>query len=211
MAIHLAQIRAFLNRPGVEGPQQLRGYIPCIRKSGGSANFKGPESGNPADFTAMGVSGVTVATGVDLGQTDAETLLRNGLDGGIVNMLRPYLTLRKDAAISKLHALPLSVSADTAHALDNVTLGIHARLIAARYNRDKPAIPFEALPRQAQAAIFSLLFQRGTGVAGKAPQTWAAFLRGDWTEASARLCDASMWDGYHGRRNLEGELLKEIV
>jgi len=211
MPIHLTRIQAFLNRSGVEGPPQLRGYIPCARKNGGSANYKGPESGHPADFIAMGVSGVTVATGVDLGQTDADTLLRNGLESGIVNMLRPYFTLRRDAALKKLHALPLSVSADTARALDNVTLCLHARLIAARYKRDNPAVPFEELPWQAQAAIFSLLFQRGTGVSGKAPNTWAALVAGNWPDAARRFCDAALWDGYQGRRRLEGELLKELV
>jgi hypothetical protein len=42
MPIHLTHIRAFLNRPGIEGPQQLRGYIPCHRLCGGTANYRGP-------------------------------------------------------------------------------------------------------------------------------------------------------------------------
>jgi hypothetical protein len=138
-------------------------------------------------------------------------LLRNGLEAGIVNMLRPYFTLRKDAAVKKLHALPLFISADTAGDLDAATHGAHARIIAARYNRDKPALSFEELPWQAQAVVFSLLFQRGTGVCGKAPNTWAALVAGNWRDAARRFCDPSLWDGYHGRRKLEGELLKELV
>jgi hypothetical protein len=211
MPIHLASIRAFLNRPGVEGPRQLRGYIPCFKKSGGSANFRGPENGAPSNFTAMGISGVTIATGVDLGQTDAETLAWGGLCPGLVNMLRPYLTLRKDAAIRKLHALPLTVSEGVASDLDNATLAVQVKLISARYDRDNPAVLFAELPWQAQAAVFSLLYQRGTGVAGKAPQTWAALVAGDWADASARLRNASLWDGYQNRRRLEGELLKEVA
>ena len=211
MTIQLAHIRAFLNRPGIEGPQQARGYIPCFRKSGGTANYRGPESGNPTDFTAMGVSGVTIATRVDLGQTDADTLLQGGLDSGITGMLRPYLTLRKDAAIRKLHALPLTIAPDTACALDRVMLGIHAGRIRARYDSATPATPFAELPWQAQAAIFSFLYQRGTGVSGKAPNTWAALVRGDWRDAAARFCDASLWDGYQERRKLEGKLLEEIL
>jgi hypothetical protein len=159
---------------------------------------------------AMGVSGVTIATGVDLGQTDAGTLLQSGLDSGITCMLRPYLTLRKDAAIRKLHALPLAISPDTACALDEVMLGIHAGRISARYDSSMPATPFAGLPWQAQAAIFSLLYQRGTGASDKAPKTWAALVRGDWRDAATRLCDASLWDGYQERRKLEGELLGTI-
>ena len=211
MSIDFARIRAFLNRPGVEGPQQVRGYIPCHRVQGGSANYLGPESGRPEDFAAMGVSGVTIATGVDLGQTDADVLGRGGLDGGIVCMLRPYLGLRRDGAIRKLYALPLTVSPDTARELDRVTLDIHGRRIAAHYDSAGPAAPFADLPWQAQAAVFSLLYQRGTGVSGKAPGTWAALVRGDWKDAARRLCDASLWEGYQARRKLEGELVKEIT
>ena len=211
MAIQLARIRAFLNRPGIEGPQQLRGYIPCHRTRGGTINYRGPESGPPEDVTAMGVSGVTIATGVDLGQTDADTLLRGGLEAGITAMLRPYLGLRRDAAIRKLHARPLTIAPDTAHALDSAMLGIHAGRISAHYDSFGPAVPFAGLPWQAQAAIFSLLYQRGIGASAKAPKTWAALTRGDWRDAAARFCDASLWDGYRERRRLEGELLKEIL
>jgi hypothetical protein len=215
MGIDIKNIKAFLNRPGIEGPQQLRGYIPCDRMGGGTANYRGQESGDPGDFFAMGISGVTVATGVDLGQTDAETLTRGGLSGAIAASLRPYLGLRKEGAIKKLYDLPLSISRETADELDNAVLSIHARNIPARYNRDKPAAPFEDLPWQAQAAIFSLLFQRGTGVAGREPDIWEAFLLGEWAAASRMLCNASRWSGaqeqYRHRRKLEGELLREIV
>jgi len=211
MAVHLAQIKAFLNRPGIEGPQQLRGYIPCHRKSGGTANFRGPESGHPDDFTAMGISGVTIATGVDLGQTDEAWLTRYGLDVKHIAIVRPYLGLRQGAAIQKLFSFPLAVSRETADALDMTILSIHAERIPARYNRDNPATAFEDLPWQSQTAIFSLLFQRGTGVAGKAPNTWAAFVRGDWKDAANRLRNPALWDGYHLRRRMEGELLMEIV
>ena len=223
MPIHIMQIKAFLNRPGIEGPQVIHGYIPAHRKADGRGrNYVGapgtqtkgvdfPDTGNPGDYTAMGISGVTIATGVDLGQTDETTLTRNGLDVGIAEDMRPYLGLRTYAALKKLYDLPLTISRDTADALDYTILAIHGRNIPARYNRDNPATPFEDLPWQAQAAIFSLLFQRGTGAAGKAPNTWAAFQRGDWSDASARLCNAAMWDGYQTRRRMEGELLKEIL
>jgi len=223
MPIHLAEIKAFLNRPGIEGPQALFGYIPCRRISDGKGrNYVGhlgtetqgidwPAAGDPSGYTAMGVSGVTIATGVDLGQTDEDTLRRYGLDPGIVPIVRPYLGLRTYAAMEKLHDMPLAVSRDTADALDLAILSVHAKIITARYNRDNPPTLFEDLPWQAQAAIFSLLFQRGTGVAEKAPKTWAAFQLGAWADASARLCTADAWDGYQERRRLEGLLLREIA
>ncbi|MEG6503236.1 pesticin C-terminus-like muramidase, partial [Desulfovibrio sp. 1214_IL3152] len=75
MPIETARIRAFLAT--VEGKQQTQGYIPCDLVGGGTANYKGGP--NPERYRPMGVSGVTVGTGVDLGQTDAATLVRIGV------------------------------------------------------------------------------------------------------------------------------------
>jgi hypothetical protein len=225
--LELQKIRAFLNRPGIEGPQQLRGYIPCRRKSDGRGrNYIGkdgtnpgeipwPSTGDPKGYTAMGISGVTIATGVDLGQTDEAVLTRNGLSSVFSGFLIPYLGLRKEKALQKLHAFPLSISREMADALDNAILSIHTRNIPARYNHDNPDTLFQDLPWQAQAAIFSLLFQRGTGAAGREPDIWRAFVRGDFAAASRMLCTTSRWTGaqeqYLRRRKLEGELLWEIL
>ena len=225
MPIHLAHIRAFLNRPGIEGPQQLRGYIPCLWDPAGAAPGAPRRSRNytgqprPEEYTPMGVSGVTIATGVDLGQIGAEELrvLRGprpqgfGLSDAIANALAPYLGLRGDAAVRALRRLPLAVSRTTADALDDAVHGMHAARIAARYDQDSPIAPFASLPPQAQAAIFSLLYQLGCGGGPRrAPRTWAAFLSGDWRDAAARLGKGSLWEGYQARRALEGKHLKEL-
>lgn len=84
----------------------------------------------------MGQSGVTIATCVDLGQQDAVTLLRLGLDAGSVNQLRPCLGRRKAAAVQALHRLPLAISREFADALDHCIMGHHADLISWRYDRD---------------------------------------------------------------------------
>lgn len=223
MPIHIAHIRAFLNRPGIEGPQLLRGYIPCHRRSDGKGkNYVGPSgtptdgvpypaTGMPAAYTAMGASGVTIGTGVDLGQTDADTLRAASLSDGIVNALRPYIGLRRDAALRKLHERPLTISRPTADALDAAVIGLHAARIAARYDQDSPIAPFAALPPQAQAVIFSLLYQLGcAGGPRRAPRTWAALLSGDWPDAAARLGNGSLWEGYQNRRALEGDHLREL-
>lgn len=223
MPFQLDAVRAFLRRPGLEGPQLLRGYIPCTRNADGRGrNYIGPCGGQPCAvpfaaqgppdrFTAMGVSGVTIATGVDLGQSGADELARAGVPVGIVNMLRPYLGLKRDAALQKLHALPLCVAPEVAEALDGAVLSLHASRIAARYRRDNPKTPFEDLPAEAQAVIFSLLYQRGSGAADKAPRTWDAFLRGDWQDASRRLRNPDLWDAHKNRRRLEGEHLRRIA
>lgn len=218
MPIDIPAIRAFLNRPGIEGPQQRRGYIPCYWNPAGAApgsvrrtrNYTGQP--RPEEYTAMGVSGVTVGTGVDLGQTDADTLRGAGAPDGLVNTLRPYLGRKQDAAIRTLHRLPLTLSAASADVLDAAVHALHARRIAARYDNDSPVAPFASLPPQAQAAIFSLLYQLGcAGGPRRAPRTWAAFLSGDWRDAAARLRRGSLWEGYQARRALEGKHLSELL
>ena len=174
-----------------------------------NGSFRGVRQGvqRGACFFKVGIRKL-LAPGIEAKLPDAGA---DGLDGGIVNMLRPYFMLRNNAAIAKLHALPLTVAHDTANELDRITLAVHARIISARYDSFHPPTPFEELPWQAQAAIFSLLYQRGTGVSAKAPNTWAALVRGDWKDAATRLGTPAFWDGHQARRTLEGALLKELV
>ena len=209
MPIDIAYVTAFLRRPGIEGPQQLRGYIPCRWTRGRTRNYTGQP--HPEEYTAMGASGVTIATGVDLGQRRADELLSWGLSDGVVNSLSPYIGCKQDAAIAALYRIPLVVSQETGDGIDTAVHAGYLRSYVVPIYDDGSARPFGELPRQAQAAIMSLCYQRGPGWPRKhAPNTWAAFLRGDWTDAARRLRTHSYWEGYQARRALEGALLQEI-
>lgn len=209
MPIDLQYISGFLFT--VEGPCQTVGYIPCNKVGGGTANYKG--AGDPEQFRAMGVSGVTIATGCDLGQTTLDTLTGYGLDEGIAHQLVPYIGLKQGAALRILHELPLTVAVDTAHAIDRaVHAGYLHRYVIPTYDNFSPKHTFADLPKQAQAVIMSLCFQLGCGgVKRRSPNTWAALMRGDWADASMRLCSARLWEGYQGRRGQEGALLKGVA
>ena len=206
--IQLQKIAAVLHQPGFEGPQQLRGYIPCNLVGGGSANYYGGP--NPERYDPMGISGVTVGTGVDLGQTDAQTLLGMGVPESLTTLFRPYLGKRQEAAVYALHAAPLYIGRDEADALDSAMLGHHVQKISRRYDRDAGSGAFDALPWQAQAVIVSIQYQRGVNSPSKYPNTWAALVRRDWADAARRLCTGHFWSGYRQRRALEGELLREL-
>lgn len=208
MALHMDKIAHVLHLPGFEGPQQLRGYIPCNLVGGGTANYYGGP--NPERYEPMGISGVTVGTGVDLGQTDADTLRGMGIADGVIVRLRPYLGLRQEAAVLALHAAPLTLAAGDADALDAAMLRHHVHKIAGRYDRDAGVGAFARLPWQAQAVIVSIQYQRGVSSPSKYPNTWAALVRRDWADAARRLCTGHFWTGYRQRRALEGELLREL-
>lgn len=205
----LEKILDALRRPGWEGPPQLRGYIPCTLVDGGTANYVGGEE--PERYRPMGISGVTVGTGVDLGQTDADTLRGIGVTDSLVSRLRPYLGRRKEDAVAALHDAPLALSRAEADSLDAAMLRHHVTMIRTRYDRDAGAGAFASLPWQAQAVIVSLLYQRGVNSTGRYPNTWAAFLRRDWADAARRLKTAAYWSGYQSRRAREGRLLEELL
>ena len=191
-----------------EGKRVVRGYIPCNCGDGKARNYYGGE--NPSWYTPMGVSGVTIATGVDLGQTDIATLQKIGVSESTILVLRPYIKKSCRAAVNALHDQPLVITEAQAEELDRCMHRYHVGLIEARYNRDAQKLKFADLPWQAQAVIVSILYQRGCGSPKKFPNTWKALCECDWKDAAQRFMNKSLWTGYHYRRTEEGKILSTI-
>lgn len=204
---NISYISDFLTR--VEGPCQTQGYIPCFIKTGGTANYKGGP--NPERYTAMGASGVTIATGCDLGQTDIATLKGYGLtDEFLLNILKPYIGLKKDAAIRKLHVVPLVISKANAESIDHAVHGGYLnRYVRPAYEK-KSGISFDKLPNQAQAVVMSVCFQKGCGgVARDWPKLWRYLTTCDWAGAANELRHG--FKQYVNRRKTEAALLEELL
>ena len=141
--IHTVYICSVLAR--CEGKAICRGYVPCKL---GTWYPGGPDKGEP-----LGASGVTVATGVDLGQQNAAGLA--GLAPDLLKKLFPYLGLKRGAAMDKLREAPLALTPEEAAGIDRV---IHERYIdeaAALFGREA----FDRAPPQAQAVAVSLHYQ----------------------------------------------------
>ena len=204
MPVNIEYINTFLNRDGAEGPRVTVGYIPAR-----PGNFYGRPNQRPDAYTAIGASGVTIATGCDLGQTDVPTLQGYNLPDAIINQLRPYIGLKTSAAISKLSALPLTISADTAATMDErIHGGYLIRYVAPAYNKASE-IMFGDLPDQAQAVVFSVCFQKGCGgVRRDWPKLWGYLITQNWCAASNEL--RTGFTQYQYRRRTEGELLREL-
>lgn len=205
---NIKYISDFLTR--VEGPRQTEGYIPCFKKSGGTANYKGYD--NPANYTAMGASGVTIATGCDLGQTDIKTLKNYGVaDDSLLDKLTPYIGFKKTAAIYKLNYLPLTITREQAQELDiAVHKGYLDKYVRPAYDKDSRGAKFDSLPEQAQAVVMSVCFQKGCGgVRRDWPKTWKYLTTQDWKNAAWELQHG--FKDYKTRRNIEGKLLEELL
>lgn len=196
----------------VEGPLTCRGYIPCRRLSGGTENYTGHAP--VTDYEAMGVSGVTVGVGVDLGQQTVSQLRRWGVSDGTIDAILIYIGLQRGAALRALRNRPLDLTPEQARELtDAEHRGYMDDVVVPWWDRARHTMPYASLPWQAQAVVFSLAYQCGVrGAERRAPVTLAALRRGDWAKASAALLDRDGWGGeYLGRRAAEGRLLRELL
>lgn len=202
---NIAYISEFLKR--VEG-SFTRLYIPCFKKTGGSANYFG--GANPENYTAMGASGCTIGVGCDLGQTNGAELLEYGLDPAIADIFDPYYGKKRDVAIRALHKSPLTVSQTVADAMSYaVHTGYLNKYARPAYDKDAK-IKFDNLPLQAQAVVMSVCYQKGVGgVRRDWPRTWRYLTSGDWMRAASELKFG--FSSYVGRRRIEGELLEELL
>lgn len=127
-----------------EGGQILDGYVP--RQNG----------------IAIGNSGVTVATGVDIGQMNIADINSLAISETLKKKLHPYALVTKSAAIKLLTEKPLRITREEATELDNaMQKRIFLPMIRA-YNRES-VVPFSRIPSQAQTVLASLAWHRGPG------------------------------------------------
>ena len=87
----------------------------------------------PKGYVPSDNSGVTIATGVDLGQRAMLELLALGLAAALTDKLKPYLGLKGNAARDKLNSAPLTLSAAEVAQLDQA---LRARFLPALVLRE---------------------------------------------------------------------------
>ena len=163
-----------------EGDQYLRGYVPFIKG------------------VTAGASGMTVATGFDVGQISELELSKLALRPETGPKLAPFAGIRFKgktraqvaAAVVKRGPVPVLTKqeADTA---DLVVHGKHLTAAILAWNaRRKPGVPeFQALPVPWQTVLFSRTFHQGTGMpdTGVAQPFYTAATTGKWADAVTAL------------------------
>lgn len=182
----------------LEGAGLTTGYVPTDR-----------------DGSVIGQSGVTIATGFDIGQhSAAEIAALFGEDTAITRLLAPYAGLTRAAAVSALRNAPLEVTRAQADAIDRAVKESKASQLAGRYDRavaaanDRALLRFRALPRRAQTVIASVLFQYGN-LATRTPTFWGRVVAQDWPGSVAEL--RAFGDRYGRRRRLEADYLEPLI
>jgi len=207
MAIEADKIFSWM--PNVEGACSARGYVPCYRNAGGTANYYGRSTGAPSGYTAMGASGVTIGVGVDLGQQTTAELERWGCPASVLETVRPYIGKKRKAALAALYQQPLALSMQDARALTEAEQrGYLSDIVLPWWRSFAPQRPFGSMPWQAQTAIFSLVYQCGVrGALRRGPFTLGKIAEGKYRRAARALQDRSGWPDYQDRRAQEGRML----
>jgi hypothetical protein len=170
-----------------EGGQKLDGYVP---NAGGS------------------MSGVTVGTGIDLGQRSAAEINALPISDALKTKLAPYAGLTGQAAVDYLTEHPLNLTQEEADDLDDAVRGPLLEDLIRRYNEDS-AVPFCELPPEAQTVIASVGYQYGANLEAEAPNFWRQVTSQQWQQAIDNL--RNFGDDYPTRRGLEADLLENVL
>lgn len=195
MAIATSFIRSFLEKWET---RQLVGYIPCNPKN----YISGPTDG----YKPIGASGVTIGTGLDLGQQTRLDLIRMGVSENLIDKFRPYLGKRTFNALHALEASPLRITDDECEELDTAVHGEYILRAERKFNACSSLV-FSEIPKEAQAAIVSMVYQLGSP-GSKISGVWRLICGGNWkTAGSSLIADKSR---YRLRRIDEGKLLSQI-
>ena len=161
------------------------------------------DEGNPIEN-----SGVTVATGLDLGQQDEDSLRRMGLSDELISIFRPYLGLRRDEAQRFLSENPLRLTEEQATSVEESLMSHDFYRMADLWNltqREEDGIRWDQLDPEKQTVLLSVFRQYGN-LPRRTPKFWRFATQGRWEDVISELRDFG--DSYKTRRNKEADLLE---
>ena len=150
-------------------------------------------------------SGVTIATGFDLGARNAEDL--KGLPLSLKEKLSPYLGLQGMVASEYLETRPLTITGSEAKLIDKKSKGGAVKKLKAEWNKNAAIMKtpmFEDLTGAQKTIAASVAFQYGS--LAKAPKFRAAAQEGRWDDVQGEL--RNFGDDYASRRTSEADYLQ---
>jgi len=152
------------------------------------------------DGKPLGESGVTIASGFDLGKRSIRSL--EGLPEDLVMKLAPYLGVRGEAAQNI--ASSLKITSEEADMLNEVAKNQTVGMLTNLW-KNKTGTDFQDLSSDKQTVLASVAFQYGD-LPRKTPKFWKYATSGDWDSVKRELNDFK--DDYPTRRRKEAKLLK---
>lgn len=143
-------------------------------------------------------SGVTIASGFDIGQRSSQSL-----PPSLRAKLAIYCGYTGHAAINFLNSFPLSLTDEECRVVNEYA---HKEAMD-RLLRSWPAsaVPFSCLADECQTVVASVAFQYGS-LAKRCPNFWRQVTTGDWHGSLKNL--RNFGDAFSTRRNKEADLLE---
>lgn len=156
-------------------------------------------------------SGVTVATGIDLGQRSAKELEDLGLSEALINKVRPYLGVKDAEAKGLLKSKPLSLTQDEADELDSAIGQKISSEVSSKYLK-ATGQDLSELPEEARTVIESLAYNFGPNLDSKLPTLWKHVTNNNWDKVQDFLVNTK-WKQPEltKRRKREAALLNPLI
>jgi GH24 family phage-related lysozyme (muramidase) len=148
----------------------------------------------------LGKSGVTVASGYDLGQKSLSDL--EGLSESLIEKLAPYLGVKGKQADAIANNLILTKA--EADIINQFSKEKELEKISKKW-KDATGTEFSELDGNKQTVIASVAFQYGSNLDKATPNFWKQVTSGDWKGAKENLLDFG--DAYSSRRKREASLI----
>lgn len=160
------------------------------------------------DGKVLDSSGITIASGFDIGQHSVRDLRTLGLSDTLVNKLAPYTEKIGSVALAYYNANPkLTITTAESDAINSAAHTHTVAQLAAAYDKaTKTPGAFYGLPAGTQTAFASVAFQYGN-LAVKTPDFWNQMVNRDFISAIANLYDFK--DQYDTRRDKEADLMEK--
>ncbi len=124
-------------------------------------------------------SGVTVATGIDLGQRSSAELKDLGLPDSLIEKVSPYLGKKDSTAKNYLKSNPLELSQDEADLLDSAISQKISSQVSDKYY-EATGQELSDLPEEAKIVLESLAYNFGPNLDQKLPTLWSHVTNNDW-------------------------------
>ncbi|AZG62758.1 pesticin C-terminus-like muramidase [Klebsiella pneumoniae] len=158
-----------------------------------------------SDGNPDGNSGVTVGSGVDLGNRTSSSMINDGIDRTFAESLNAYFGLKGQDAQNQLNSNPLNLTYSQATDLSNFYINKFSTTVASSFN-NATSSKFSSLPLNTRTAIVSVAYQYGTNLASATPNFWSQVTNGQWQEAINNL--NNFGDAYPTRRRSEAALIQ---
>ena len=167
------------------------------------ANYEGNKLQGYVPDAKGSQSGVTIASGLDLGARSVNDL--KGLPENIITKLKPFLGLKGSQAVAK--AKELNITNEEAKIINTFAHKQSLTKLKKKWEKDSGQ-SFDLLSKEQATVLASVAFQYGD-LKTKTPTFYKLALAGDWQGVYEELIDFG--DNYPTRRKKEAAYLKKYL